>query len=296
MDIQLLLLKFLDHSTYIKGFSKVTAKRYKQAILFFCGHTGIQKLEQISQSNITHFFYWGRTERQWHSNTYLSYYKSLKVFFRWCVNSGYIIEHPMKDLEWPKVERRLPIKLTKQQSQRLLEITFNYPYAYKFERYRNHAIIATFMYAGLRKTELLHLKFTDVDLENLVLFVKQGKGNKDRTIPISYTLAHLLKRYLEERNRLKKTCPEFFTSSNRNQGFSDTGLKRLVERLRKVSDVDFTIHKLRHTFATLMLEGGCDIYALSRMMGHNDIKTTTIYLYASVEHLKSQINKHPLNN
>ena len=69
-----------------------------------------------------------------------------------------------------------------------------------------------------------------------------------------------------------------------------------MEQIRKSSKIVFTIHKLRHTFATLMLEGGCDIYSLSRMMGHSDIKTTTIYLSASAEHLRGQMTKHPLND
>jgi len=171
----------------------------------------------------------------------------------------------------------------------------NYPYGYTFLRCRNHAIFSTFIFAGLRKQELLTLKFTDIDIENLTIFVRQGKGKKDRIIPMTYTLAQSLKRYLEYRKKLNKTCPEFFTSLNRNQGFTDTGLKRLVEQIRKASGVTFTVHKLRHTFATLMLEGGCDIYSLSKMMGHSDIKTTTIYLYASAEHLRSQMTKHPLN-
>ena len=66
--------------------------------------------------------------------------------------------------------------------------------------------------------------------------------------------------------------------------------------MRDASRLKFTIHKLRHTFATLMLEGGVDIYSLSKMMGHSDIKTTTIYLSASAEHLRSQMTKHPLND
>ena len=179
---------------------------------------------------------------------------------------------------------------------KLLEIVYNYPYDYKFLRYRNHAIFSMFMFAGLRKTELLNLKFTDVDITNLSIFVNQGKGNKDRIIPMSYTLAESLKRYLVERTRLGKTCINFFASLNRNCGFTEIGLTRLIIKMRLASGIVFTAHKLRHTFATLMLEGGCDIYSLSKMMGHSDIKTTTIYLSASAEHLRSQVGKHPLND
>src|SRR4029077_7092912 len=79
-----------------------------------------------------------------------------------------------------------------------------------------------------------------------------------------------------------------------NAGLTDEVLRGLIETLQKSSGLSFTVHQLRHTFATLMLEGGCDIYSLSRMMGHEDIKTTTIYLAASAEHLRAQMTKHPL--
>jgi site-specific recombinase XerD len=194
------------------------------------------------------------------------------------------------------VEKYLPTRLTRQDAMKLLEVVYNYPYEYAYLRYRNHAIFSTFLFAGLRKSELLQLKLTDVDIPNLSIFVNQGKGNKDRILPMTYTLAESLKRYLIERKKLGRTCPEFFVSLNLNSGYTKNGLKRLVVKIRKASAINFTIHKLRHTFATLMLEGGCDIYSLSKMMGHSDIKTTTIYLSASAEHLRSQVSKHPLND
>lgn len=205
-------------------------------------------------------------------------------------------KNPISDIEIPKKEKCLPPKLTKQDALRLLELVYNYPYEYSFLRYRNHALFSTFIFAGLRKQELLHLKYSDVDLNNLTLFVRQGKGNKDRIIPISYTLAQSLKRYIEERKRLGKINAEFFCSLRGNVGFTENGLKKLVEQMRDAFGLSFSVHKLRHTFATLMLEGGCDIYSLSKMMGHSDISTTTIYLSASAEHLRSQMTKHPLNN
>jgi site-specific recombinase XerD len=152
-----------------------------------------------------------------------------------------------------------------------------------------------FIFTGIRKKELLKLRYADVDLQNLSLFINQGKGSKDRVIPICSTLAETLDKYIIERKKLNKTCPEFFTSLRRNAGFTDSALKRLTVAFNRCSGIKFTIHRLRHTFATLMLEGGCDIFSLSKMMGHSDIKTTTIYLAASADHLRGQMMKHPLN-
>lgn len=201
----------------------------------------------------------------------------------------------MDDIEVPKMEKKLPSKLTKQDAIRILEVVDNYPYDNKFLRYRNYAIFSTFIMCGLRKQELLNLKYTDVDIENLSIFIRQGKGSKDRVIPINYRLAESLQKYIEVRKKAYKTCPEFFTSYTYDMGFTESGIKRLVERINEASGIKFHVHKLRHTFATLMLEGGCDIFSLSKMMGHSDIKTTTIYLAASVQHLRGQILKHPLN-
>jgi site-specific recombinase XerD len=294
MYIQTLAQKFFDYSKCIKGYSVPTIRRYRQTINYFAKFSGLTEIEQVTVENARNLFYYGRTTLKWTSNTFICYHKSLSVFFRWCVNEGYMKENPMDKIETPRLEKRLPSKLTKQEAMRILEVADNFPYQNKFLRYRNYAIFATFIMTGLRKKELLTVKLTDVDIENLSVFVRQGKGSKDRVVPISYNLAEILRRYLDERRRMNKTCPEFFASYTLNTGFTHSGLKRLLEKIIKASGIKFTIHKLRHTFATLMLEGGCDIYSLAKMMGHSDIKTTTIYLAANIEHLREQAAKHPL--
>jgi site-specific recombinase XerD len=296
MDIKMLAERFYNYSLQIRGFSKKTVCRYKSIIDPYCEYSNISEIGQVSEKNIRQMFLYGRMERKWCSGTYICNYRGLKVFFDWCIKEGHIKDNPMKCLELPRLEKRLPVKLTKQESSRLLEVVFNYPYDYEYLRYRNYAIFSLFLFAGLRRAELLKLKLTNVDIENLTIFISQGKGSKDRMIPMNFTLAETLKRYLVERKRLNKTCPEFFRSLNHNMGYTENGLRRLVKQIKEASGIDFKCQKLRHTFATLMLEGGVDIYSLSKMMGHSDIKTTTIYLAASVEHLRSQMFKHPLNN
>ncbi|MGB1283655.1 MAG: tyrosine-type recombinase/integrase [Polaribacter sp.] len=295
MNIELLLEDFCHYARYIRNVSPSTEKRYREKISYYAQASKITHISEVNSKNVQMFFVQGRAHKNWKTTTFRTYYMTLVVFFRWCIKQGHLQENPLEDFELPKLEKALPKKLKKQEALLLLEYAYNYPYTHKYLKYRNHAIFATFLFAGLRKSELLNLKLNDIDLENLTLFVRQGKGNKDRIIPISYTLAQSLHRYLVERKKSHKTCPEFFTSSNRNGGFTDSGLKRLTDKLKKASKLDFTIHKLRHTFATLMLEGGCDIFSLSKMMGHSDIKTTTIYLSATAEHLRSQVTKHPLN-
>ena len=295
MHIDSLRDQFCDYSTYIRGYAPDTIRRYRTTINLLRNNLHVTEIEACTAERIREFFYRGRVERQWAARSFVTFHKSLVVFFRWCVERGHLPSNPTDGIETPKLEKRLPPRLTKQEALRLLEYVQNYPWPYTFQRYRNHAILATFLYAGLRKMELLRLQLVDVDVPNQSIFVRQGKGSKDRVVPMSSTLAGILRRYLEDRSRLGKTCPEIFTSLNRDIGLTAEGLKHLVAATRGMTGLRFHVHTLRHTFATLMLEGGCDIFSLSKMMGHSDIKTTTIYLAASVAHLRAQMVKHPLN-
>jgi len=295
MDMLVLVQQFYRYSSYIRGFSKHTIRRYRTALQLFLRETGVTQIEQITPEMVRAWFFQGRTDRGWSAVTFHTYHKSLKVFFQWCVREGHCPHNVAADIECPRIEKKLPPKLTKQDALRLLEVVYNYPYSDPYLRHRNHAMFAVFIFAGLRRQEVINLKLTDVDLANASIFVRQGKGSKDRVIPMNQTLAGILSRYMQERRRLGKTCPEFFVGFAKNAGFSHTGLRLLIQKVRAASQIRFSAHTLRHTFATLMIEGGCDIYSLSKMMGHTDIKTTTIYLAASVEHLRSQISKHPLS-
>ena len=296
MNIELLLEDFCYHAKYIRGVSNDTVKRYHQKVSYFIKISEIAHIEDISEKVVQSFFIYGRAQKKWKISSYRTYYMTLVVFFRWCVKNKYLEKNYLDDFELPKLEKSLPKKIKKEEAIRLLEIAYNYPYTQKYLKYRNHAIFSLFLFAGLRKNELLNLKLSDIDIENLSIFVHMGKGSKDRIIPMNHTLAQSLNRYLFHRKKNGKTCPEFFSCSNRNKGLTESGLKLISNKLKEASGISFTIHKLRHTFATLMLEGGCDIYSLSKMMGHSDIKTTTIYLSASAEHLRGQITKHPLND
>ena len=189
---------------------------------------------------------------------------------------------------------KLPEHLTRDQALDLLDWTRSYRYAYPFERARAIALISTFIFTGVRAQELIDLNLADVRFEDRSLWVRAGKGEKGRLIPMTHDLMRVLTAYLKERDRLGRAHPRLFVSVKSDQPITYKSIQRLVHKLRDKSGIYFYPHMLRHTFATLMLEGGADIYAISRMMGHSDIKTTTIYFTATATHLQGEINKHPL--
>lgn len=296
MDIRELHNQFCEYQATIKNFMPDTIDGYQMGLKIFLKlMPHIREVEQVTPEDAEKFFYAGRIARHWKPITFVTYHKNLNVFFKWAAKHKLISVNPFEGIEKPKLEKKLPTRLTKQEAMNLLESVRCIRWANPFLKARNYAIFSMFLYCGLRKGELLRLKSADVDTTNMIISIRQGKGNKDRVVPIPYQLRPILERYMEERTRLNKFCDYFYVSLTYDRNFSMDGFKHLVDIVKKKSKIQFYPHMLRHTFATLMLEGGCDIYALSKMMGHNDIKTTTIYLSASVEHMRSQMIKHPLS-
>lgn len=294
MNITDLHHQFCQEAEVIKNFRPTTIKGYKNSFKGLLKYTKAEFIEQITTEKLRSFLYEGRIQKKWTADTFMSYYKNLRPFLKWCVQRGHITENPILPIEKPKLERKLPKRISKQEAQRLLEYAFNRRYTYRYERYRNTAVLALMIYAGLRASEALNLKLNEIDLKNNVISVIQGKGAKDRVVPICLPLQRILIDYLQDRERLSRQSIYFFTSIHGDRPFTYNGLKKVVENLKKGSGIKFSAHRLRHTFATLMLEGGCDLFSLQKMMGHSDIKTTTIYLSTTISHLQEQIRKHPL--
>lgn len=294
-EIHRLQRRYLENLLVFRGLSPHTAKGYKHSISAYLRFASDPHPTSLTKAGFEEWIRYGKLERNWSAKNIKNHMKAWVSFLDWMVEEGFVAENYMRKIPIPKQPKTLPKYLSKEEALRLLDWTKNYPYDYKFDKYRSIAIIGTFLFTGIRKSELRDLKMEDVNLENQVLNVRQGKCAKDRIIPLNIGVIELLEDYLRERKRLNKTCPYFFTAMRQDSQMGDMVIKRLVTKLRKKSKIDFYPHLLRHTFATLMLEGGCDIFSLSKMMGHSDIKTTTMYLSATAHHLQEQIIKHPLN-
>ena len=137
--------------------------------------------------------------------------------------------------------------------------------------------------------------FHDGDCGKMVVHVVCGKGGKDRMIPVSTRLASILREYVRVRFNLEKTSASFFVTVRGDLPLSASAIRFVLNRLRKKVGFYFTAHALRHTFATLMLEGNCDLHTLSKLMGHTKMTTTAIYLASSPRLMASSMERHPLN-
>ena len=127
MDIEIATRKFCEYSTFIKGYTDATIRRYRHMVSYYRRYAGITDLSEVNNDNVRALFLYGRTERQWTVNTFICFHKTLLVFFRWCIAQGYMQKNPIEDIEVPRLEKKLPPKLTKQDTLKLLEIVYNYP-------------------------------------------------------------------------------------------------------------------------------------------------------------------------
>jgi len=290
-----LFRRYLQYCSVIRNYSEVTLEGYRRVWSLFVKESAVQYPNDLSKHVFETWFFNGRLNRKWSSVTFRHYHKYLNTFLSWLFKEGYIPENFIVNLEKPKLEQRLPRTLSREESQLVLDASYHMSYAYTFERYRNRAIVGVMLFAGLRRGEVINLKLNDVSIENHSIFINQGKGAKDRVVPISNTLGNILSEYLKDRRRLNKHSLYFFTAVQKDEPLGFRCINNIMTRLRKKTRLKFSSHTLRHAFARLMLEGGCDIYTLSKIMGHSKITTTTIYLSCSTQQMSKSIEMHSLN-
>jgi site-specific recombinase XerD len=298
MDTQTLpelLTKYLQHCLIIRNYSKVTITSYNSSFKLFFRETGALHPKDLTKELLEGWFYNGRLNRKWSAGTFRDHIKHLNPFIKWLIKENYLTTNNLDGLEKPRIEQRIPRTLSKEESQLVLDASFHIRYQYKLEKYRNRALIGIMLLAGLRRKEVINLKLNDIDLVNRTIFINQGKWYKDRLVAINSRLHTILYEYLKERDRHDRLSIYFFIGVQKNRPIGESCMKKLIDRLRKVTKLNFSAHTLRHAFARLMLEGGCDIYTLSKLMGHAKITTTTIYLTCSNQQMGKSIEMHSLN-
>jgi site-specific recombinase XerD len=293
--ISSLLVRYIQYCEVIRNYSKHTLEGYNRTWKLFLKETGVEYPSQLNKAVFEDWFFKGRLERKWSSTTFRSYHKYFNMVLKWMVKEGVIEENYVADMEKPKLEHRIPRTLTRAEAILVLDTAFHMKYAYTFEKYRNRAIVGVMLLSGLRRKEVLDLKMQHIDLRHKSIFVKQGKGAKDRVVPINSRLSDILTEYLRDRKRLNRESIYLFVAAQRDQRLGHRCINNLMRRLRKKTGLNFSAHTLRHAFARLMLEGGCDIYTLSKIMGHSKITTTTIYLSCSTQQMSKAAEMHSLN-
>lgn len=294
MQISKLHNQFCDYQVTFRNNTPRTIVWFKSVIKSFQKHTGANHSYEITFHLVSKYFVDGKIKHNWSARTIKTRMSALNSFFKWCLINGYIEVNPIEKLPKPKIEKRIPKHLSITEASYIIEWLRTKRFRYKYEKSRAIAIFTTFIYTGIRLGELLNLRYSDVRFDDKIIFIKSGKGNKDRNIPLLNRLEVILKEYLKDREGINNDSIYFFVSIKKKSTMSYLVVKRLFKLISDNTGIHVYPHKMRHSFAVQMLEGGCDIYTLSRILGHSDIKTTTIYLTATTAQQKKQIEKHPL--
>jgi integrase/recombinase XerD len=217
----------------------------------------------------------------------------LRSFHRHLRREQILDRDPAADLRPPRPRGRLPKVLSRDEIQRLLaQPTGTSPAAL-----RDRALLETMYACGLRASEAIGLELSELDLESGIVRTR-GKGSKERIVPIGSQAVRTLREYLDKaRPRLVglRDDPRVFVNL-RGGGLSRQGLYKIVQRHARSAGLDSRMspHTLRHTFATHLLAGGCDLRSLQEMLGHADIGTTQIYTHLSPDRLRDvYFEAHP---
>jgi integrase/recombinase XerD len=217
----------------------------------------------------------------------------LRSFYRHLRREQILDRDPASELRAPRSRARLPKVLSRDEVSRLLE----QPCGTSPAALRDRALLETMYACGLRASEAIGLELSELDLQDGILRAR-GKGSKERIVPIGSKAIEALDAYLERgRPALVGIRPERRVFVNlRGGGLSRQGLYKIVSRHARSAGLEHRMspHTLRHTFATHLLSGGCDLRSLQEMLGHADIGTTQIYTHLSTERLRDvYFEAHP---
>lgn len=220
---------------------------------------------------------------------------SLRKFYQWLVRQNIQKINPMLEIDSPKKEHRLPVALSVDEVTKLLD----QPDVTKKLGIRDRALLETLYATGIRVSELINLKFSDLH-EELKLLKVLGKGSKERLIPISDVAISWIKSYQEKvRDPLLLKSGKYTDTiflNNRGGALTRQAVWQIIKRYCQMAGIrkNVTPHTLRHTFATHLLENGADLRVVQEILGHSDISTTQIYTNLSQQHILQVYAKtHP---
>ncbi|WP_304507189.1 site-specific tyrosine recombinase XerD [Anaerotignum sp.] len=269
----------LSYIRDLKGFSK------------FMKQCGVDDANKVNYTNIMAYIYELQNQKK-AGSTISRNIASIRSFYNFLIKRGEVSENPAANLELPKTEKKMPGVLTLDKVECLLE----QPQGIDPKGIRDKAMLELLYATGIRVSELITLKVSDVNLP--LEYIHCGTDRKNRIIPIGNQAKIALKKYMERgRNGLTLAEEEQMLFVNCNgKPMTRQGLWKIIKSYAKKAgiDEDITPHMLRHSFAAHLIENGADLKSVQEMLGHSDISTTQIYIKLTNQKLKNVYAKaHP---
>ena len=282
------LRSFLDHLYIEKGLSQNTVKAYEADISAFINwikeNTKL-KLKDIKEENINKYIAY-LFELNLKSSSVNRKISSIKSLYMFLVKKNILKNSPVNEVISPKQEKYLPFSMSEDEVDKLL----NSPKPSNKIEKRDKAMIEMLYATGMRISELVNLKITDIDTQRCVVKVL-GKGSKERLIPFGEAALESLNAYLSDRE--ESTSKEIFLSNRRTKISRIAFWHRIKVYLsRENLKNSISPHTLRHAFATHLLNRGADLRSVQLLLGHSDLSTTQIYTHIAKQRLSDVLKKH----
>lgn len=292
----LIIRKYQQYLKLEKSLSANTFDAYMtdlQKLLHFLHGEGIELLH-VTLDDLQHFAA-GLHDIGIHPRSQARILSGIKSFFHFLVIGDYLEADPSELLEGPKIGFKLPEVLTVEEIDRIIsavDVSTN-------EGHRNRAILETLYSCGLRVSELCNLKLSDLYFEEGFIKV-EGKGSKQRLVPISPRAIKEINNWFSKRNqwKIKKDFEDYVFLARWGKGISRIMVFHMIKELAQEAGITKNIspHTFRHSFATHLLEGGANLRAIQCMLGHESIATTEIYTHIDRNMLRSEIIEHHPRN
>ena len=286
---------FLEFMRVEKNASDRTGRNYLHALNRFREHhpLGFKSWEQCQPDDFRAYLFEMMKEERARSTIRL-HFAALRSFYKFLCHRHGLEPNPLADVQLPKLEKKLPIVLTLKQIEELLALPLNIEQPKQAPNWvgeRDAAILELFYSTGMRLEELAKADVSDLDTYQETMRVV-GKGRKERLCPVGQHALDAIQRYRQKAGLHEG--PLFISKLGKR--LSRTSLHNIVKKYLRHSDIpiDVSAHKLRHSFATHLLDNGADLRSVQALLGHASLSTTQIYTHVSVERMKEAYDEaHP---
>lgn len=279
---------FLNYIEYEKRYSRHTLESYRNDLSQFSAFLKENEDREIHLATHTSVRNWmvSMMERKITPRSINRKISSLQSFYKFLMRKGLIKKNPLAKVQTPKTSKRLPVFVELPAMEKLLQ-QMEFPEGY--EGLRDRMILELFYATGIRRSELIQLRETDIDLYQSQIKVL-GKGNKERIIPLHPELKNSIRRFIENKNTLLPGPKEnFLLVDDEGRKLKPDLVYHTVKKyLALITTIDKkSPHVLRHTFATHLMNQGADINAVKELLGHSSLAATQVYTHNTIEKLKN---------
>jgi len=280
------LLNFLEHLKYEKSYSDYTIDSYKSDILEFLEYLSGESLvyTHLEYSDIRMYLMYLKDKKKDTNASIDRKLSALRGFYKYLSLDGIVKSNPFLLINGLKKEKKLPRYFEYNE----LEEIFNVPDLRSNLGQRDRLILEMLYATGLRVGELVHLKVSDIDFSSKTIFVL-GKGNKEREVTYGEYCEEILKLYLSQGYlSLNKKHREELFLNNTGGVLTERGVRFILDKIIEKTTVKKSIspHMIRHSFATHLLNEGCDLLSVQKLLGHESISATQVYTHVSTDRLK----------